>query len=349
MLAPVSLSSLPSLPSPLSSPLPKHASPALHLVLLPGMDGTGQLFAPLLAALQDLTPELPVSVVPYSDQLPTDQQLQVSLHHRLKHGAKTVILAESFSGHVLTRLLHNWPAQLGPQPIGLVMAGSFVRNPQRWAGPLRAVARAVLPPILPPLMQVVTRDSRDSPAPSPHPLLRTLARVLYGPQPAPEHCAALRNALAQVPPAPGKRCACPHWCSAPSATNWCRPPKRPACWRCGQTASTSPCPARMACCRPSRWLRRRRLWVLCRRWPEKPPSLDNQGVWVDFRQKRSVKKTILVNQFALHGQRLLILGGLNKPIWRLSARAKGALDRAGSGWIRRVPQAQTQIQTQTEA
>jgi pimeloyl-ACP methyl ester carboxylesterase len=201
MLAPVSLSSLPSLPSPLSSPLPKHASPALHLVLLPGMDGTGQLFAPLLAALQDLTPELPVSVVPYSDQLPTDQQLQVSLHHRLKHGAKTVILAESFSGHVLTRLLHNWPAQLGPQPIGLVMAGSFVRNPQRWAGPLRAVARAVLPPILPPLMQVVTRDSRDSPAPSPHPLLRTLARVLYGPQPAPEHCAALRNALAQVPPA----------------------------------------------------------------------------------------------------------------------------------------------------
>ena len=63
------------------------------------------------------------------------------------------------------------------------MACSFVRNPQRWAGPIRAVARA-LPPV--------------QPAGS---ALRVIERALYGRKPAPALCAALRDSLAQVQPA----------------------------------------------------------------------------------------------------------------------------------------------------
>ena len=205
----------------------------LHLVLLPGMDGTGQLFAPLLAALQDLgasvsapgepaarlahaaagsapvhAPSKPspqdgecrpvqpsetepqllqgvqVSVLPHrGDQAPSDEHLQVSMHQLLKPGDKPLILAESFSGPWALRLLRDWPDALGTQPIGLIMACSFVRNPQRWAGPIRALARA-LPPVQPA-----------------GPALRVIERALYGRKPAPALCAALHASLAQVRPA----------------------------------------------------------------------------------------------------------------------------------------------------
>ena len=189
----------------------------LHLVLLPGMDGTGRLFAPLLAALRDLGasvspadqpaaspapaptraaaavapgPSAPglqgvhISVMPLRcDQAPSDAHLQVSMHHCLKTGDRPLILAESFSGPWALRLLRDWPAALGTPPIGLVMACSFVRNPQRWAGPIRAVARA-LPPVQPA-----------------GPALRVIERALYGRKPAPALCAALRDSLAQVQPA----------------------------------------------------------------------------------------------------------------------------------------------------
>ena len=204
----------------------------LHLVLLPGMDGTGRLFAPLLAALRDMgasvsapgepaapgqthaaaraapapsepcwhasercpvTPSKPapqllqgvhVSVLPHQgEQAPSDAHLQVSLHHRLKTGDRPVILAESFSGPWALRLLRDWPAALGSPAVGLVMACSFVRNPQRWAGPIRAVARA-LPAVQPA-----------------GPALRVIERALYGRKPAPALCAALHESLAQVRPA----------------------------------------------------------------------------------------------------------------------------------------------------
>ena len=206
----------------------------VHLVLLPGMDGTGLLLAPLLAALRDLgasvsttidlaapgetravadsalarTPCGPclqgselysanprktelqvlqgvtVSVLPHQcDQPPSDEHLQVSLLHRLKAGDRPIILAESFSGPWAMRLLRDWPAVLGTSPVGLIMACSFVRNPQRWAGPFRAVAR-VLPPVQPA-----------------GPALRVIERALYGRAPSLELCAALRASLAEVRPA----------------------------------------------------------------------------------------------------------------------------------------------------
>ncbi len=81
------------------------------------------------------------------------------------------------------RLLRDWPAVLGTSPVGLIMACSFVRNPQRWAGPFRAVAR-VLPPVQPA-----------------GPALRVIERALYGRAPSLELCAALRASLAEVRPA----------------------------------------------------------------------------------------------------------------------------------------------------
>ena len=78
------------------------AKKSLTLVLLPGLDGTGLLFEPLLAALPS---SIRTQVVAY----PPDQSLSLAeyaaLVRKLLPKGDVVLLAESFSGLVALSLL----------------------------------------------------------------------------------------------------------------------------------------------------------------------------------------------------------------------------------------------------
>jgi len=96
---------------------------APHLILLPGLDGTGFLFRPLLAALPD---HVRTKVVAY----PTTEQLDLSqlAAFVLRHlpAEKVVLLAESFSGLVALAVLASSPARVR----GVIFVGAFAEPPR---------------------------------------------------------------------------------------------------------------------------------------------------------------------------------------------------------------------------
>ncbi len=93
-----------------------------EIVLLPGLDGTGDLFDRLAARL---APELVVRIVRY----PNDPSLGYAGYAELVRneiGERAVyLLGESFSGPVAVRVA----TQLGQQIRGVVLAATFVKNP----------------------------------------------------------------------------------------------------------------------------------------------------------------------------------------------------------------------------
>jgi pimeloyl-ACP methyl ester carboxylesterase len=108
------------------------------LVLLPGMDGTGELFAPFVAALG---PEHEVKVVRY----PTTgalgyAELESFARAALPSQGPFVLLGESFSGPIAVSLA----ASGSPHLKGLVLCCTFVRNPRPLFSGLRSLV-GVLP------------------------------------------------------------------------------------------------------------------------------------------------------------------------------------------------------------
>lgn len=99
------------------------AAPVVTLVLLPGMDGSGVLFAGFVAALgEGITP----LVLSYPPDQPLDYQGLIDYaRDRLPVGQPYVLLGESFSGPVAIALAAERPADL----IGLVLSCTFARNP----------------------------------------------------------------------------------------------------------------------------------------------------------------------------------------------------------------------------
>jgi len=143
------------------------------LVLLPGMDGTGQLFAPFLAALGC---EVDVKVVRYPNGEPLGYaELEAVARAELPEGP-FVLLGESFSGPIAIALA----ASGSPHLKGVVLCCSFARNPRPLFSGLRSLV-GVLPVAAVPF--------------------GVLSRLLLGRFETPELRAALGNALAQVSPA----------------------------------------------------------------------------------------------------------------------------------------------------
>ena len=104
----------------------------MTLVLLPGMDGSGELFAGFVAALGDGIAPL---VLSYPAEQPLDYQgLADFARDRLPVGQPYVLLGESFSGPVAIALAASRP----PDLVGLVLSCTFARNPvprlRRFAG-----------------------------------------------------------------------------------------------------------------------------------------------------------------------------------------------------------------------
>ena len=94
------------------------------IVLLPGMDGTGDLFQPFIEALGD---RWTTQIVRY----PTDRalgykELEDIVRSVLPPDGPFVLLGESFSGPIAVSIAASPPAGL----CGLVLCCTFVRNPR---------------------------------------------------------------------------------------------------------------------------------------------------------------------------------------------------------------------------
>lgn len=102
------------------------------LVLLPGMDGTGELFAPLTQALGA---DVETIVVRYPDS-PLDYPAHAEVARaKLPRDRPYVVLGESFSGPVAVLLAAERPAGLR----GYVLCASFVTCPRVLLKALRPV------------------------------------------------------------------------------------------------------------------------------------------------------------------------------------------------------------------
>ena len=112
------------------------------IVLLPGMDGTGTLSAEFVTALQ---PEVEALVVSY----PNDPALGYTELERIARSwlpatRPFLILGESFSGPIAVSIAATQP----PGLVGVVLCGSFVRNPSpslAWLHPLFNVVGGFVP------------------------------------------------------------------------------------------------------------------------------------------------------------------------------------------------------------
>lgn len=103
------------------------------LVLLPGLDGTGKLFAAFIKALGDA---VECRVVGYSPEEPLGyEELELRVRAALPRDRPYVLLGESFSGPIAMRIAACAPVELA----GVILCGTFARNPYpwlAWAGPL---------------------------------------------------------------------------------------------------------------------------------------------------------------------------------------------------------------------
>jgi pimeloyl-[acyl-carrier protein] methyl ester esterase len=140
----------------------------MRLVLLPGLDGTGTLFAPFTAAAP---PDVALTIVPLPEWPSEHAALAAALTGRVPLDADTVLLAESFAGPLALRLARQH------EPAAVVLVNSFVR------APLPAAACRLVPPALfaVPMPDVVLRH------------------WLLGAAATPALLGAFRTALARVP------------------------------------------------------------------------------------------------------------------------------------------------------
>lgn len=96
-------------------------------LLLPGMDGTGELFAPFVA-------HLPERFHPVVVRFPVDQPLGYAaleervLRERVPKDRPWAMIAESFSGPLALRIAAKKP----PGLVAVVLVATFVRNPVWW-------------------------------------------------------------------------------------------------------------------------------------------------------------------------------------------------------------------------
>src|SRR5687767_14878842 len=139
----------------------------MKVLLLPGLDGTGQLFRPLMAAAPDSIEPIPVT---YPADSCDYEQLERAARSQLADDC--VLLAESFSGPIGVRMASD------PRIRALILCNSFV-CPPRWRG-LRHLVVGPLFSIRPPRW-----------------LLRWL---LLGPGPTPDLVELVRDTIRQVPP-----------------------------------------------------------------------------------------------------------------------------------------------------
>lgn len=107
-----------------------------ELILLPGLDGTGRLFAPLVKALAQCGVSARAIGYPTHDALDY-VELERRVRAELPESSAFVLLAESFSGPIALRIGAAPPANLK----GLVLSTTFATRPTSLLGPLSGGVR----------------------------------------------------------------------------------------------------------------------------------------------------------------------------------------------------------------
>jgi pimeloyl-[acyl-carrier protein] methyl ester esterase len=120
---------------------------ALTLVLLPGLDGTGILFEPIVR-------QLPLDILPHVIPLPNDipmgyDRLVPAISSLLPTGCRYVLLGESFSGPLTLMIAAQQPTGLQ----GVILCASFIRNPTYLPSGLRYIAGSWMFHLTPQLAQ----------------------------------------------------------------------------------------------------------------------------------------------------------------------------------------------------
>lgn len=107
------------------------------LVLLPGMDGTGELFQPFLDAMRH---RYSVKIIDYPKSGALGYaELESAMKPSLPCEGSFVLLGESFSGPVAISIAASHPPGLK----GLILSCTFVRNPRPRLGTLRFLIDAL--------------------------------------------------------------------------------------------------------------------------------------------------------------------------------------------------------------
>jgi pimeloyl-ACP methyl ester carboxylesterase len=114
----------------------------IALILLPGMDGTGELFAPLL---EHLGPGIDATVVRYPDRRATYAEHETVARRELPKDRPFVLLGESFSGPIAVSIAANAPPNLR----GLILCASFVTCPHALLRVLRPLTPIATPKLVP--------------------------------------------------------------------------------------------------------------------------------------------------------------------------------------------------------
>jgi pimeloyl-[acyl-carrier protein] methyl ester esterase len=147
----------------------------LKVLLLPGMDGTGTLFGPLI---DELGPEFDLETVPYpTDQALSYAELEPIVRSAFPESQPFVLVAESFSTPLAVLCAANRPSNLK----GLILCAGFVGSP---VGGWRRSVGSRLAPV------VFRRPMPDIAA----------KWFLAGSNVTPELLAAIRSAISSVKP-----------------------------------------------------------------------------------------------------------------------------------------------------
>jgi pimeloyl-ACP methyl ester carboxylesterase len=146
-----------------------------HLVLLPGLDGTGKLFVDFVAALPD---SCATTIVAYpSDRFLSYADLRAFVRAAVPQSERFVLVAESFS----TPLAVWYAATNPPNLVAVVICAGFVGSPVHdWSGIVKALARPWLFSIKPPRPILEYFLLGQNAAPS---LLQKLREALHGVSP----------------------------------------------------------------------------------------------------------------------------------------------------------------------
>jgi len=91
------------------------------LVLMPGLDGTGKLFAPIIPLLK---PYFRLQIITYPDLDKFNDYVDCALS-QLPTASEYSLIAESFSGPVALALMAHRPDMIGPS----VLSSTFARSP----------------------------------------------------------------------------------------------------------------------------------------------------------------------------------------------------------------------------
>ncbi len=101
---------------------------SLELLLMPGMDGTGEMFAPLVDAIKTTAPATKIHILRYPRDQPLDYAQLLEYALTKLPDAPCAVIAESFSGPIAIKLAARFPSQIER----VVLSTSFVRNPLPW-------------------------------------------------------------------------------------------------------------------------------------------------------------------------------------------------------------------------